>query len=200
MEHQVKEKLFNIKLKTAGIISRIAEPLFWLPFMIWLVMRRSDLPVGEQVVYYLVLLVFVFLIPFCYFMYLVLVKKEIDLDITVRSKRIGLTVRSMFSFAVAPIITYFIDREVFVITMGVFFSTLSLVLVTLRWKISFHTGLNTLIFCTVNFMYNWRFWWLFLLLLPIGWARLEMRKHNLAQAAAGAVLSFLVFVFVTTII
>jgi len=200
MNQLVKPSTNRLKHKIAEIISRLAEPLFWLPLMIWLVLRRAQLPMREQVINYLILLVFVFIVPFGYFSYLVFVKKEVDMDFTVRSKRVGLIVKSMLSFTAAPIITLFIDRLVFVITTAVYLSTLGLVLVTLKWKISFHAGLNTLIFYTVNYLYDWRYWWLFFLLIPISWARLEMKKHNPAQLIAGVVLPSIIFMIITSIL
>ncbi|PKM80215.1 MAG: hypothetical protein CVU89_14615 [Firmicutes bacterium HGW-Firmicutes-14] len=191
------KKLPAKKLLAARIISRVAEPVIWLPLMIWMVLKNVNLTVGEQTAYYPVLLVFVFVIPFGYFMYLVLIKKEFDIDVSQRDKRIEFTLKSMVSFAFAVLLTFFMDRELFVITLAVFLSTLSLVLITVKWKISFHGGLNTLIFCTVNYIYGWRFWWLFLLLIPIGWARLAMNKHNPLQLAAGIAVCAAVFFLVT---
>ncbi len=197
MERKTKLFLNDKKQFAARIISRATEPLIWLPLMIWLVLHNVNLPARQQVIYYPILLLFVFVIPFGYFVYLVFVKKEFDLDISQRKKRIGFTLKSMVSFAVAVAITFFLNRELFIITSAVFLSTLGLVLITLRWKISFHGGLNTLIFYTVNYLYNWRFWWLFLLLIPIGWSRLVMKKHNLDQFLAGTALCAAIFFLVT---
>ena len=184
-------------LIAAKIISRITEPLIWLPLMIWVVLHNVNLPYQKQITYYPVLLLFVFIIPFGYFLYLVFIRREFDLDVTERSKRVGFTLKAMASFAVAVGIAFFMSRELFVITAAVFFATLGLVLVTFHWKISFHGGLNTLIFSTVNYFYDWQFWWLFFLLVPIGWARLVMRKHDLSQYAAGVLLSGAIFFALT---
>jgi len=184
-------------LLAAKIISRITEPLIWLPLMVWLVLRNVSLPVHKQVVYFPVLLLFVFVIPFGYFLYLVLIRKQFDVDITQRIKRVDFTLKCMVSFAVAVGITFFLNRELFIITGAVFLATLSLVLVTIYWKISFHGGLNTLIYSTVNYLYGWQFWWLFLILIPIGWARLTMNKHDFSQYAGGILLSAAVFFAVT---
>lgn len=184
----------------ANIISRIAEPLLWVPVMIWLVVTHVSIPGSKQQIYFPVLLLFVFVIPFGYFLYLLFIKKEFDIDITDRRKRLGFTLKSMLSFGIALVFTYFMDKELFVITGAVFFATLGLILITTRWKISFHGGLNTLIFCTVNYFYHWRFWWLFLLLIPIGWARIIMQKHTLSQFVAGSVLCAVIFLSLTGIL
>lgn len=193
----IRNSFADGRLFIAGVISRVAEPLIWLPLMIWQVLSHVSLPGDKKLIYYPMLLFFVFIIPFSYFMYLVFIKKEFDFDVTQRSKRVGFTLKSMGSFAVGLLLTFFMDRQLFVITGAVFLATLSLVLVTTRWKISFHGGLNSLIFCTINYLYNWHFWWLFLLLLPIGWARLTMKKHTVAQYAAGVALCTGIFFAVT---
>lgn len=187
----------ELKLKLARIISRISEPIFWLPLMIWLVLSNMDIPRDKQAVYYLVLLIFVFIIPFTYFLYLVYIRKEFDFDITERTKRIGFTLKSMASFSVAVASTYFMDKHLFILTVAVFISVLALVLITLKWKISFHGGLNSLIFSTVNYLYEWKFWWLFVFLIPIGWARLVMKKHDLSQLIAGIALCTVIFTLIT---
>lgn len=187
----------SLKLKIARVISRISEPIFWVPFMIWLVMRNMNIPQDKQIFYYPVLLIFVFIIPFAYFLYLVYIRKEFDFDITERTKRIGFTLKSMASFWVAVALTYFMDKQFFVLTMAVFIAVLALVLVTLKWKISFHGGLNALIFSTVNYLYEWKFWWLFLVLIPIGWARLVLKKHDFSQLTAGIVLCTGIFLLIT---
>lgn len=190
-----QKKLYMV----ANVISRLAEPLLWLPVMIWLVVSHVSIPPGKQMIFFPVLLLFVFVIPCGYFVYLLFIKKEFDIDITERSKRLGFTLKSMLSFGIALIFAYFMDRELFTITAAVFFATLSLIIITTRWKISFHGGLNTLTFCTVNYFYHWRFWWLLLLLIPIGWARIIMHKHTLAQFLAGSVLCAAIFLSVTGI-
>lgn len=184
-------------LLLANIVSRITEPLLWLPVMIWLVVSKVRIPAGKQLIYYPVLLLFIFVIPCGYFFYLLLVKKEFDIDITERGKRLEFTLKSMISFGIGFILTYFMDKELFTITGAVFLSTLSLIVITTRWKISFHGGLNTLIFYTVNYFYHWRFWWMFLLLIPIGLARIIMKKHSPAQFVAGIVLCAAIFLSVT---
>ena len=183
--------------RLANIVSRLTEPLFWLPVMIWLVVSKVKIPADKQLIYYPVLLLFIFVIPCVYFLYLIFVKKEFDIDITERSKRLGFTLKSMISFGIGFILSYFMDKELFTITGAVFLSSLSLILVTTRWKISFHGGLNTLTFCTVNYFYHWRFWWMFLLLIPIGLARIIMKKHSPAQFVAGTVLCAVIFWSVT---
>lgn len=185
------------KLFVARLVSRVAEPIIWIPVMIWLVLLHINLPDQQKILYYPLLLLFVFIIPFSYFMYLVFIKKEFDIDVTERRKRVGFTLKSMVSFGIAVALTFVMDRELFVITLAVFLSTLSLVLITIYWKISFHGGLNTLIVCTVNYIYNWELLWMFMLLIPIGWSRLVMKKHNLTQFLAGIFLCAIIFLSVT---
>lgn len=184
----------------AKIISRVCEPIIWAPLMIWLTMSKVPIPTEKKIFYYPILVFFVFVIPFGYFMYLVYVKKELDIDVTQREKRMGFTIKSMMSFAIAVLITYFVERKLFVIATAVFLSVLALIIITNWWKISFHGGLNTLIIITLNYLYNWRFWWVFLLLIPIGWARLMLKKHDLAQYFAGVLVCAGLFLTVSSVL
>ncbi len=68
-------------------------------------------------------------------------------------------------------------------------NVLVMLLITLKWKISIHTvGVSGPITGLV-FELGIRMLPFFLLLLPVSWARLELKAHNKAQIAAGAVIS-----------
>lgn len=187
-------------IQAAKFISRAGEPIIWVPFVIWLTLENVHINPEQKLFYFTALFFFAFLIPFIYFMYKVFLKKDFDIDITRREKRSGFILRSMISFSVAVGLSYFADRTLFIVSLAVLVSTLILVIITTRWKISFHGGLNTLLLMTVNYLYNWRFWWLFLLLIPIGWARLVLKKHDLGQFIAGTAVCATVFMLVTNVL
>lgn len=68
-------------------------------------------------------------------------------------------------------------------------NVLVMMLITLKWKISIHTvGVSGPITGLV-FELGMRMLPFFLLLLPVSWARIELKAHNKAQVAAGALIS-----------
>ena len=62
-------------------------------------------------------------------------------------------------------------------------------LITFFWKISGHMAANTAFVLLTNLFFGWRFWWLFILLPLVGWARLVRHKHDIWQVLGGIILS-----------
>jgi len=70
-----------------------------------------------------------------------------------------------------------------------FVNAIIMLCITLSWKISIHAvGVMGPITALV-FEMGRKFAPLFLLILPVAWARMELKAHNFKQVAAGAVLS-----------
>jgi hypothetical protein len=80
----------------------------------------------------------------------------------------------------------------FVVTalMACYFgNALVMLLINLKWKISIHAvGVSGPITALV-FQLGMKMLPFFILLLPVSWARLELKAHDKSQVAAGAILS-----------
>jgi membrane-associated phospholipid phosphatase len=64
-----------------------------------------------------------------------------------------------------------------------------LLLITMKWKISIHaSGIASPVTALV-YLLGTRLLPLFLLFLPVAWARIELKAHNKKQVTAGAVIS-----------
>ncbi len=57
------------------------------------------------------------------------------------------------------------------------------------WKISLHAAFISAAAMILTVMYGTRAVWVFVFLVPVTWARLELKMHTLAQMIAGIVLS-----------
>ncbi len=64
--------------------------------------------------------------------------------------------------------------------------------VTFFWKISVHLAAFTLGVLMLNILFGWQWWWLFLLVPVLMWARIVRKKHTLMQTVAGTVLTLVV--------
>lgn len=181
------------------IISRITEPILWIPLVLWLVMSKLRFAPGQTVNDFFVALFFFFIVPLGYALFVIFIKKTVDIDISDKNKRIKFASLPMSSFAIGVVISFFINKQLFIIALAAFVSILALVAITYHSKISYHSGLNALYFCIINYLYNWDFWWLFLILIPIGWGRLATKKHNIVQLVAGGLVSALSFFALTYI-
>lgn len=182
-----------MKEKTARIISRVFEPILWVPLVVILSIYKVQATYIEKIYSTAVLLFFVFLFPLVYFLNSIFIKKTMDIDVTLREQRKKILVIFSISFLVGVLYTHFINQKIFLITLAVFFAFLALSIITFFWKISFHSGLNTLLMLLVVHFYGLKFAWLFLFLIPIFYSRLALKKHSIWQLLAGFVVSFAVF-------
>ena len=70
-----------------------------------------------------------------------------------------------------------------------FVNAIAMLLITLSWKISIHAVGVTGPITALVFQLGARMIPFFLLMLPVAWARMELKAHNAKQVIAGAVLS-----------
>ncbi len=114
-----------------------------------------------------------------------------DLDVTDRSQRKVPFILSILVYALGTIIMFALNAPAIVSALMFCYTTNTLVtfLISLRWKISVHAvGVAGPFICLVYFM-GWLYSPLLLLIIPIGWSRVELKAHTLAQVVAGFVLS-----------
>ena len=70
-----------------------------------------------------------------------------------------------------------------------FVNTIVMLVITLYWKISIHAVGVTGPITALVFQLGARMLPFFLLMLPVAWARIELKAHNRLQVAVGAILS-----------
>ncbi len=114
-----------------------------------------------------------------------------DLDVTDRSERRAPFMLSILVYALGTILMFVLNAPPIVSALMFCYTTNTLVtfLISLRWKISVHAvGVAGPFICLVYFM-GWLYSPLLLLIIPIGWSRVELKAHTLAQVVAGFLLS-----------
>lgn len=62
-------------------------------------------------------------------------------------------------------------------------------IVVLRYKVSAHMAIASAVFWGINFLTHNKYLWLFLLLIPLFWARLELKQHTIKQLVAGLLIA-----------
>ncbi len=124
-----------------------------------------------------------------------LVKKGIIPDIYAsdRASRTEPILWAMVSylFGVTALLTFNAPFVVTALMACYFVNALIMLIITLKWKISIHAvGVSGPITALV-YQLGMKMIPFFLLMLPVAWARLELKAHNKKQVAAGAILSSL---------
>jgi membrane-associated phospholipid phosphatase len=78
---------------------------------------------------------------------------------------------------------------VLVLMAGYLLNTVIMMLITLRWKISIHASGLAGPATYLVYIFGIHLWPIFLLIVPLGWARLELKAHTLSQVAMGFFLT-----------
>jgi membrane-associated phospholipid phosphatase len=133
---------------------------------------------------------FAAVVPFGIFAVLVRRTRADEIDVAARKERGRWLLVSTVSFFIGATVLLLIraPRLVTVVTFGYGAVTLVILLINLRWKISAHTmGIAV---PTTVFLFVFGPWGLFcgLILPPVIWSRVYLKKHTIAQALAGALV------------
>lgn len=181
-----------MNLRTLSIIiSRIFDFYFWFPVILILAVFNSEMNSGQIKILLPILFILDVILPIGFFFKLLKAGKISDIDVTKRSERHRLTGGVSLIFLVSTIISYFLgNQSFFVLHLTVFLMGLTIFLITLYFKISGHLFVNTGAIFLVNYLFEWRFVWLFLIIPFLGFARIFLKKHSFTEVVTGAALGF----------
>lgn len=174
--------------KIAFLISRLFDPFFETPLFLFFLIAKSGLPPQRQLILTAVIL-FEFVLLFGYFL-LARRRKEIsDWDISdVRQRRRLYLLTSVCLLSLLVFFRIFGNPFLFNLGLILCFLTLAVTAITFFWKISVHAVANTTFILYLNFLFGWQYFWLFLILPPLLWARFVLKKHTPKQLLAGVLL------------
>ncbi len=173
--------------KFAYIISRLLGPLPML-CLLWLVTAlKSGVSYSRAIwVYPLIFLVGI-IIPTLISVSVMRVKK-IDFEWTnLKDRKLLIPIYFPLWLVVLVITWQFTNLVIFHLAL---ITTLQIIIgITLytyfHFKASAHMMIASGTFWGVNFMTHGSFWWLFLLLIPLMWARLKLKQHSFKELIAG---------------
>lgn len=116
-----------------------------------------------------------------------------DWETTEREERHGLNLVCLFAIFLDLLLIYFFG-DLFLLRLFLILFVLMFLytLITFFWKISGHMVANTAVFLAMNLFFEWRFWWLVILIPLVAWARLFRQKHDIWQVIGGVALASLV--------
>ncbi|GAC1360904.1 MAG: phosphatase PAP2 family protein [Ktedonobacteraceae bacterium] len=117
--------------------------------------------------------------------------KFTDVDVSVRSQRTGPFLFSIVSSLIGFFVLSFIHgsknlESVLLITV---ISGIILMVVTFWWKISMHASSLSGAITMLSILYGKVMLPAFLLVLLVSWSRVVLRRHTIAQVAAGSLMS-----------
>lgn len=79
-----------------------------------------------------------------------------------------------------------------VLMAGYLVNTIVMMLITLRWKISIHASGIAGPATYLAYTFGIHLWPVFLLIIPVGWARLKLKAHTMSQVVVGFLLTVVI--------
>jgi hypothetical protein len=172
----------------AEVVSRVLDPVLEIPLALILAVGFA---VREGLRWRFVgLLLFVdAIVPLIFFLIMLYHKQIKDWDVKNRAQRIPLYLFAMFCHSGGIWLAHELGKTQLVSILLVFYAVAVIFfLITLKWKISLHAGVNAVLFTTINLFYDFQYVWLYSLLFLVMWARVYQKHHTWAQVIAGALL------------
>jgi len=188
----------------AILISTLSHPILLVAIFIAAAVRRNTNSGHNFLLGTLVGLFLVIGPGLIYSIYHWLKYRQVDIDISQRKDRI---VPLLLATLGAFIGTFLLERNLAghadslaVLSRILIAMLLSLTIITTVWKISLHTSTFSAL-ATIAVLYSSPLYaLLYLSLVPIGWARLELKQHTLKQVVSGSILGALVTYLATIIL
>ena len=187
----------------AKTISRVLGPLSVLPIVdIWLLLLYAAVPKNNQWGLFILLVLTYVLVPIGVMMVYKFFGRISDWDITSHKERWPVfTLIAIINWIGVIIMTCISGSELFnylMISVAVSFTLIYIF--NFRTKISLHAGGITITYFLVNILLNWQYWYLFVLIGIVCWARLTLKKHTLGQLILGITVPTIVFLTLISVV
>ena len=177
----------------AAVVSRVFSPLVVLP--VTLVVASWSAYISGQRWMFLVLLVWLDALLPAAVLYWFVKKGEVrsGFDITKREERVPLFLFVVLAHFVGVALAWFLNRHPTAEYLSMFFVlVLIFTILTLRWKVSVHTGVISSLVTFVVLVFGRDLVWLYGLVFLVAWARVQGQFHRSSQVLAAGVIPIVV--------
>lgn len=172
----------------AEVVSRVLDPVWEIPGAIILAVAFA---MQEGLRWrFLGLLLFVdAVVPMVFFLMMLRNKQIRDWDIQNRAQRIPLYLFTLVCHLGGLWLAHELGKTgLFPVLLVFYVTAIVFGLITLRWKISLHAGVNAVLITAINMFYGFNYFWLYGLLYLVMWARVYQKHHTWEQVVAGAII------------
>lgn len=171
-------------------VSAVLSPYIAAAVFIMIVVYSYAQDLRQFLPWMLTFFLFAIIIPGFYILWLLESHRISDIHMAKLSDRKIPFLVGAVSSIIGAVLLYFLHaaRPVFVISVIYAVNSTVIALVTQYWKISVHTGTFASIATISVILFGTQFWWLYLLLVPLAWARIFRRRHTIWQTVMGAAL------------
>lgn len=185
-----RSTLSTITARFAWCISVIFSP-FLVPIVTAVGVVQKHAAPEETLRWLGIVVLFVALLPTLSIAVMLRFAKVSDLHLKNREERFLPLCCTLVSMIVGTFLLYHLGAAREIVWAGVAYIMNSVVfsVITLAWKISFHSSVTTGCITVLVMLVDPQFGWLFLLIPLIAWARVYRKRHTLLQTVVGAVLA-----------
>lgn len=188
------ENCDELKVVLADIVSWVFfPPLVATVFFVFLTFWYSqDLSQGLK--WLVTISPFLIFFPLAVFLFAYKFGWVSDFDITKRDERPILLFVMIGALIIASAILYYlrVPMQFFVYAFSGLVLTVITAIITLYWKVSYHSAIVASVVTAINILGGLTFWPFFLLIPLVCWARVTIKKHTLWQVIGGALISIAV--------
>ena len=155
-----------------------------------LIAGRYERSLRDALVWVAVSVLLVTLVPLAYIIYLLRRGEVSDLHLNRREQRPRIILVSLASWivALAVLVGLHAPWQLIAFLAAGLLAFVVAGAITLRWKISFHTGVAGGVFTVLTLIFGAGTLLTLPLLAILAWARVELRDHTAAQVIAGALI------------
>lgn len=183
-----------IKSRLASLISLLFSP-FIVPTEAIILLVRIYTQTWEQfALWAFISVLFVNILPFLYIYISVKLGKLTDIHVIVREQRFVPLLFALLSALIGIIILYFLGAAKGLIHLGICYiiNVIVFLLITQFWKISLHCAVVAGCVTALAHIVTPKMALLFLLILPVAWARIHKKCHTPIQTLAGSIIAVIV--------
>lgn len=176
----------------AKIIARVFDPVVLVPLILVGVASMAYLN-GYRWRFLTLLFFLDAVVPGLVFLYLWGKKGFKDWDFRARGERLPLFGATVLMHGVGVMVAYLIDRHPLAeILLTLWLVAVVYTLVTFRFKISVHAGVNATLATLMYWLVGPEYWWVFALPLVVSWARVKDEDHKVIEVVVGTVVAPLI--------
>jgi len=192
MKMEKEVKTHSIIDYLAFFVSAILSPYITATVFITVIVYRYSETFAQFLPWILTFFLFAILLPGIYVLWLFETRQIKNVHINNIKDRKTPFLLLAFSSAVGAVLLWLLGAARPVVVIGVVYAVNATVIamITQYWKISVHTAMFSSIATITIILFGIQFWWLYLFLIPLTWARITRKRHTIWQAVSGSILAF----------
>jgi len=184
----------TLKDRFAAIIAFISSPPIVLTVFLTYIVFHFSYSMKNAVLWLILAVILIGILPVLYAYIAAKLGHIKDIYLNRRQDRTGPFLVACLGMIITMMIFYAMDvpKEILLFFMSGILITLIIMIINLFWKISVHATTITMVLMVVNVLSHYSYWYLFIFVPFVMWARVVQERHTVKQVVAGTFLGAVV--------